>query len=210
MKQKFGLHKLHLSQMKWDEKESSCAFGQLTFDLLTERFLDDLHSTVMRRSTLKVATNHNVMFGLSRKWKLTSSSQLRTTFDLLTERFLDDLHSTVMRRSTLKVATNHNVMFGLSRKWKLISSSQLRTTPHICHNHHNRWLCKSFESSVKLSAGYSKESGLSVITHRVYNLTQGVVFHSPCNFTQCVIWLAIQHTYHNFHTIHDLSSRMVV
>ena len=21
-------------------------------------------------------------------------------------------------------------------------------TPHICHNHHNRWLCKSFESSV--------------------------------------------------------------
>ena len=24
------------------------------------------------------------------------------------------------------------------------------TTPHICHNHHNRWLCKSFESSVKV------------------------------------------------------------
>ena len=36
------------------------------------------------------------------------------------------------------------------------------------------------------------------------------MFHPPCNFTQCVIWLAIQHTYHNFHTIHDLSSRMVV
>ena len=24
-------------------------------------------------------------------------------------------------------------------------------TPHICHNHHNRWLCKSFAPSVKFS-----------------------------------------------------------
>ena len=61
------------------------------------------------------------------------------------------------------------------------------STPHICHNHHNRWLCKSFESSVKYSKGYMKESALSVIFYRVCNLTHGVVFHSPCNFTQCVI-----------------------
>ena len=55
-----------------------------------------------------------------------------------------------------------------------------------------------------------KESALSVIFYRVCNLTHGVVFHPPCNFTQCVIWLAIQHAYHNFYTIHDLSSWMVV
>ena len=30
-------------------------------------------------------------------------------------------------------------------------------TPHICHNHRNRWLCKSFESSVKFSQGTWKK-----------------------------------------------------
>ena len=34
---------------------------------------------------------------------------------------------------------------------------------HICHNHHNRWLCKGFESSVKFSTWYMKESALGVI-----------------------------------------------
>ena len=28
-----------------------------------------------------------------------------------------------------------------------------RCTPDICHNHHNRWLCKLFQSSVKFSMG---------------------------------------------------------
>ena len=60
-------------------------------------------------------------------------------------------------------------------------------TPHICHNHHNRWLCKSFESSVKFSSGYMKESALSVIFYNLCNLTHGLVFDPPCNFTQCVI-----------------------
>ena len=59
-----------------------------------------------------------------------------------------------------------------------------RGTPHICHNHHNRWLCKSFESSVKFSTGYMNESALSVLFfYRVCNVTHGVVFHLACNFT---------------------------
>ena len=29
---------------------------------------------------------------------------------------------------------------------------------HICHNHHNRWLCKNVQSSVKFSNGYVKEN----------------------------------------------------
>ena len=74
---------------------------------------------------------------------------------------------------------------------KLISTNMsycsVLRTPHICHNHHNLWLCKSFESSVKFSTGYMKESALSVISYRVCNLTHGVVFHPPINFTQCVI-----------------------
>ena len=59
--------------------------------------------------------------------------------------------------------------------------------PHICHNHHNCWLCKSFESSVKFSTWYMKESALSVIFYRVCNLTHGVVFHPTSNFKQFVI-----------------------
>ena len=29
---------------------------------------------------------------------------------------------------------------------------------HICHNHHNRWLCKNVQSSVKFSNGYVNEN----------------------------------------------------
>ena len=82
--------------------------------------------------------------------------------------------------------------------------------PHICHNHHNHWLCKSFESRVKFSTGYMKESDLSVIFYSVCNLTHVIVIHPPFTFTQCVIRLVNQHTYNNFHTVHDLSSRMEV
>ena len=84
-------------------------------------------------------------------------------------------------------------------------------TPRICHNHHNRWLCKSFESSVKFSTGCTQKSALSVIFYRVCNLTQYmvyVVFHPHQFYTMCN--LTSKHTYHNFHTIHDLSSRIVV
>ena len=46
------------------------------------------------------------------------------------------------------------------------------TTPHICHNHHNRWLCKSFESSVKFSKIEGKETDL--ILHKMCSFTKGV------------------------------------
>ena len=57
-------------------------------------------------------------------------------------------------------------------------------TPHIRHNHHNRWLCKSFESSVKFSTGYMKESALSVI------FLQSVQSYTGCSISPT---LAILH-----------------
>ena len=44
--------------------------------------------------------------------------------------------------------------------------------PAICHNHHNRWLCKKFQSSVKFSNVSVNESALKLhtcchFTHRV-------------------------------------------
>ena len=59
------------------------------------------------------------------------------------------------------------------------------STLHICHNHHNRWLCKSFESSVKFSTGYMKESALSVICYSVQSYTIHMVL--------CFTHLAILH-----------------
>ena len=41
---------------------------------------------------------------------------------------------------------------------------------HICHNHHNRWLCKKNQSSVKFSNGYVKETAL--------------ILHTMCSFTK--------------------------
>ena len=43
-------------------------------------------------------------------------------------------------------------------------------TLHICHNHHNRWLCKKFQSSVKFSNGYVTETDL--------------ILHKMCGFTK--------------------------
>ena len=43
---------------------------------------------------------------------------------------------------------------------------------HICHNHHNRWLCKKNLSSVKFSNGYVKETVL--------------LLHKMCSFTKHV------------------------
>ena len=34
------------------------------------------------------------------------------------------------------------------------------TIPAICHNHHNRWLCKQIQSSVKFSNWNAKETAL--------------------------------------------------
>ena len=43
-------------------------------------------------------------------------------------------------------------------------------TPHICHNHHNRWLCKKFQSSVKFSKVERKETNL--ISHKMCSFTK--------------------------------------
>ena len=43
---------------------------------------------------------------------------------------------------------------------------------HICHNHHNRWLCKNIQSSVKFSNVYVKEAAL--ILHKMCNLAHNV------------------------------------
>ena len=59
----------------------------------------------------------------------------------------------------------------------LVTEIVEEVTPHICHNHHNRWLCKSFESSVKFSIGYMKESALSVISYRLCNLTHTILYN---------------------------------
>ena len=45
-------------------------------------------------------------------------------------------------------------------------------TPHICHNHHNRWLCKKFQSSVKFYKVERKETNL--------------ILHKRCSFTKIV------------------------
>ena len=43
---------------------------------------------------------------------------------------------------------------------------------HICHNHHNRWLCKNIQSSVKFANGYVKETAL--------------ILNKMCSFTKSV------------------------
>ena len=42
----------------------------------------------------------------------------------------------------------------------LAQGGSVAVTPDICHNHHNRWLCKNIQSSVKFSNGYAKETAL--------------------------------------------------
>ena len=77
----------------------------------------------------------------------------------------------------------------------LAKTSFLRsmTTLHICHNHHNRWLCKKIQSSVKFSNGYVKETDL--ILHKMCSFTKSewftqilkcVIWYTMCNFRHCV------------------------
>ena len=51
---------------------------------------------------------------------------------------------------------------GIHIWWAVVISVALlpARTLHICHNHHNRWLCKKIQSSVKFSNGYVKETAL--------------------------------------------------
>ena len=63
-------------------------------------------------------------------------------------------------------------------------------TPDICHNHHNRWLCKLFQSNVKFSSGYVNETALiaSGVFPEVFNnplkLQNYVNLNSIWSFTQ--------------------------
>ena len=56
-------------------------------------------------------------------------------------------------------------------------------TPDICHNHHNRWLCKKFQSSVKNFKVEGKETNLILhkicsFAKRVLSYTQSILLHS--------------------------------
>ena len=55
-------------------------------------------------------------------------------------------------------------------------------TLHICHNHHNRWLCKKIQSSVKFSYGYVKENAL--ILHKISSFTKHVIYYTT---SKCVV-----------------------
>ena len=92
---------------------------------------------------------------------------------------------------------------------------------HICHNHHNRWLCKKNQSSVKFSNGYVKETALIlhkmchftqkcviythsevfIFTHRVF-FTQCVILHSVQFYTQCEILHTVCNFTHKFSFTH--------
>ena len=56
------------------------------------------------------------------------------------------------------------------------------STLHICHNHHNRWLCKTIQSSVKFSYGYVKENAL--ILHKISSFTKHVIYYTT---SKCVV-----------------------
>ena len=49
---------------------------------------------------------------------------------------------------------------------------------HICHNHHNRWLCKNIQSSVKFPMGMWKKM--------LWYCIKCAVFQKVCNFTHIV------------------------
>ena len=72
---------------------------------------------------------------------------------------------------------------------------------HICHNHHNRWLCKKNKSSVKnfqwvrgrncfdiarTKCGVLQQQQMCNFTLSVKFYTQSVVLHTDCNFTHRV------------------------
>ena len=76
------------------------------------------------------------------------------------------------RQNLLKMASqiyNHVVAL------QIIIKILMMDTPHICHNHHNRWLCKKNQSGVKFSNGYVKETAL--------------ILHTMCSFTKKVYHL---------------------
>ena len=58
---------------------------------------------------------------------------------------------------------------------------------HICHNHHNRWLCKKYQPSVNFLDGYVKETAL--ILHKMCSFTKKCVIYTNsevCTFTHRV------------------------
>ena len=64
-----------------------------------------------------------------------------------------------------------------------------RGTPYICQNHHNRWLCESFESSVKFSIGYVKTCFQcnfvqSVQSYTCCSVSLTLQVYTTCNLTR--------------------------
>ena len=61
-------------------------------------------------------------------------------------------------------------------------------TLHICHNHHNRWLCKQIQSSVKFLNGYVKQTKqTALILHKMCSFQLCSFTHSVSFYTQSVI-----------------------
>ena len=75
-------------------------------------------------------------------------------------------------------------------------------TPHICHNHHNRWSCKSFESSVKFSTGYMKE------VFWVYSFLQSVQSYTWCNVSPTLQFYTMCDLPHNSTFISQFSHNL--
>ena len=82
-----------------------------------------------------------------------------TLFQVVDEQILDKEKSNIGRGPPLP-------LFPLTRT----SFSSTGLIVHICHNHHNRWLCKKNKSSVK----------------KFQWVRGSVVLHTDCNFTHRV------------------------
>ena len=80
---------------------------------------------------------------------------------------------------------------------------------YMCHNHHNCWLCKTFQSSVRfpiknalnqtIMASFYTQCAITpqCVLFTKCNCTHCVLFHPTCNLTHCLIWL----TQFNLHII---------
>ena len=64
-----------------------------------------------------------------------------------------------------EVTTRNSHQSEISRLW-ISDIFNKKATPHICHNHHNRWLCKK------------KLATQCIILHTVYNLKHSVKFYA--------------------------------
>ena len=75
--------------------------------------------------------------------------------------------------------------------------------PDNCHNHHNRWLCKIFQSSVKFSNGYVNETAL--ILYKMCSFTKSfknaLSLHQLCNSNFTHIYTILNRVYNFTHKL---------